>query len=61
MRIEVESFRLGSPAFAEELLWGEAPERLGPAREIVGVYKVAQMSSQFIEAVIVEALDGDRP
>jgi hypothetical protein len=57
-RVEVESFRLGSPAFADELVWREALKRLEPASKIVGVYKAAQMSSQLVVAVILVALDG---
>ena len=56
--IELESFRLGSPAFADELVWCEAFECLEPTSKIIGVHEVAQMSSQLIVTVVVVALDG---
>ena len=49
--IELESFWLGSPAFADELVWCEAFERLEPTSKIIGVHEVAQMSSQLIVTV----------
>jgi hypothetical protein len=58
VQFDVESFRLGCPAFADELEWGETFERLEPAGKIAGVYEVAQMSSQLVMAVVVVALDG---
>jgi hypothetical protein len=46
--IELGSFRLGSPAFADELVWCEAFECLEPTSKIIGVHEVAQMSSKLI-------------
>ena len=43
MWIELESFWLGSPAFADELVWCEAFECLEPTSKIIGVHEVAQM------------------
>jgi hypothetical protein len=56
--IELESFLLGSPSFADELVWCEAFECLEPTSKIIGVHEVAQMSSQLIVTVVVVALDG---
>ena len=56
VQIELESFRLGSPAFADELIRREAFERLEPSRIIVGVDDVTEVSAQLIMTVIVAAL-----
>lgn len=53
-----ESFRLGSAAFGYEFEWCEALGRLTPASTNVGVYEVAQMSSELIGAAVVVVLDG---
>jgi hypothetical protein len=44
--IQVESFRVRSPAFADELVWREAFEALETASEIVSVDEVAKMGAQ---------------
>jgi hypothetical protein len=56
--IEVESFRVRSPAFADELVWCEAFEGLEPAGEIVSVDEVAKMGAQLVLVVVVVAFDG---
>ncbi len=56
-RVEFESFRLGSPAFTDELVGREAFERLEPSAEIVGVNEVCEMPSQLVVIVVVIALD----
>ncbi len=38
--VELESFRLGDPAFADEFVWRETFERLEPESKLVGVYEV---------------------
>ena len=57
-RVQSESFRLGCPSFADELVGGEASEGLEPSGEVIGVDEVAQMSSQLIVGFVEVACDG---
>ena len=56
-RIESESFRLGSPAFADELIGCEPSKGLQPAAEVVGCDEVSEMGFELGMVVVVEALD----
>ena len=55
--IEAESFGLGSPAFAYELVGREALEGLQSSPEVVGADKIGQMSCELFVVVIVIPLD----
>ena len=57
-RVKFESFGLGSPCFADELVRGEAFEGLEPSCEVVGVDEVPQMPAELIMAVVEVAFDG---
>ena len=56
-RIELESFWLTCPLFADELVGRETLEGLEAPAEIVGVDEVGEMASQLIMIVIVISLD----
>lgn len=56
--IEGESFWLGSPAFADELVGREATEGLQSASEIVGGDEISATRFELAMIVVVEALDG---
>lgn len=56
--IKLESFRVGSPAFADELVWCESFECLEPAGEVVGIDEVAQVGAQLVVVVVMIAFDG---
>ena len=55
-RIDVESFWLGSPAFADELIGREALKGLQSATEVVGADEVGEVLTQLV--VVVEPFDG---
>ena len=57
-RIEFESFWLGSPAFAAELVWRETFEVLEPPAEVVGVDEIGEMPAELGVIVVVISLDG---
>jgi hypothetical protein len=56
--IEGKSVWFVLPAFADEFVSGEACEGLEPFGEVVGGDEVAEVYSQLVVAVVVEALDG---
>ena len=56
--IESESFWLGCPDFADELVWREAFEGLESSAEIVGADEVGEMGFELAMAVVVVAFDG---
>jgi hypothetical protein len=56
-RIYFESVWLRGPGFADEFVWGEAPEGFEPPGEVVGVDEVLQMGSQLVVGVIEVAFD----
>ena len=57
-RVEIESFRLFCPGFADGFIGREAFERLQSPREVVGRYEVGKVRRKLIVGVVVEALDG---
>ena len=57
-RVSFESLWLGSPGFADELVWGEACEGLEASGEVVGVDEVAQVGAQLIVGLVEVAFDG---
>ena len=57
-RVEDESFWLGSPSLADELVRGEALEGLQPPAEIVGIDEVGEVPLELCVAVVVIALNG---
>ena len=57
-RADCESLGLGSPGFADELVWGEAFEGLEASGEVVGVDEVAQVCSQLVMGLVEVAFDG---
>jgi hypothetical protein len=56
-RIEIDSFRLCCPAFADEFVWGEPFEGLQTSAEIVGGDEVSELLTELFVVVVVEALD----
>lgn len=56
--VEDESFGLGSPAFADELVWRQAFEGLQSSPEVVGADKVGEMPFELVVVVVVEAFNG---
>jgi hypothetical protein len=56
--IQPESFRLGCPALAEELVWCEAYECLEPTAEIIGFDEAREVFLELVVIVLVIALDG---
>ena len=57
-RVEDESFGLDCPAFADEFVGREAPERLQSSPEIVGIDEVREMPLQLGMIVIMVSFDG---
>jgi hypothetical protein len=57
-RVKFESFWLGSPAFADELIGRETFEGLEPPTEIVGVDEVGEMPAKLSVIVVMIPLDG---
>jgi hypothetical protein len=55
--MKVESFRVRSPAFADELVWREAFEGLEPAGEIIRVDEIVKMGAQRVLVVGGVAFD----
>ena len=53
-----ESFVLGCPAFADELVRCEAAQGLEAATEVVGINEVGEVSAELVMVVVVEAFDG---
>ena len=56
--IQSESFRLGCPAFADELEGREAFEGLQPSPEIIGADELAKVCLELSMAVVMVTLDG---
>ena len=56
--IQFESFRLGSPLFADKFVWCEALEGLEAATEIVGCDEVDKVCAQLVMVIVMEAFDG---
>lgn len=56
--IDFETVWFIPPAFANELIWREASERLEPASKVVGVDEVAEMASALVVIFVLEAADG---
>jgi hypothetical protein len=50
-----ETFRVGSPGFANELVGGEPLESLEPAAEVIGGDEVGEMLAELV-ALVVERL-----
>lgn len=57
-RIEIESFRLGCSAFADEFVRAQSFEGLQTSAEIVGGDEVSKVLTELLVAVVVEALEG---
>ena len=57
-RVQSESFRLGCPSFADELVGGEAIEGLQPPSEIVGGEEIGEMPNELVVGFVVISLDG---
>jgi len=57
-RVSFESFGLGSPCFADELVRGEALEGLEPSCEVVGFDEVPEMRAQLVVGFVEVAFDG---
>jgi hypothetical protein len=57
-RIEFESFRLGSPAFADVLVRRQALQGLQPSSVVVGVNEVGKVCFELIVSIVMVALDG---
>ena len=57
-QIDLESIRLGCPLLADELVGGEALERLESSAEVVGIDEIGEMSAQLVVIVVVEAFEG---
>jgi hypothetical protein len=57
-RIKFESFRLGSPAFADVFVRREALQGLQPSSVVVGVDEVGEVSFELIVSIVMVALDG---
>ena len=57
-RSEFESLRLSLPGFADEFVWGEAPEGFEASGEVVGVDEVAQVDAQLVVGFVEVAFDG---
>jgi hypothetical protein len=55
--VQIESFRLICPAFADELVWGQPFEGLKTAGEVVGIDEVCEVLPQLIVIVIVVSMD----
>jgi hypothetical protein len=55
--VEIESFRLIYPSFADELVGCQPFEGLETACEVVGIDKVGEMPKQLVVTVIVVAMD----
>lgn len=58
--VEDEFFGLGSPAFADELVWRQAFEGLQSSPEVVGADKVGEMPFELVMVIGVEAFDVPR-
>ncbi len=54
--IDSQSFRLVCPLFTDEFVWGQASQCLQSACEVVGVYKIIQMSDKLLMVIIMIAL-----
>lgn len=52
------SFGLRRPCLADELVGGDALERIEPAAEVVGGNDVGEMLAELVVALVVEAPDG---
>src|SRR6516225_11663605 len=57
-RVQSESFSLGCPSFADELVGGEAVEGLQSPGEVVGGDEVGEMPNELIVGFAVISLDG---
>ncbi len=56
--IDSESFRLVCPLFTDEFVRAQASQCLQSACEVVGVYKIIQISDELSMVIIMIALDG---
>ena len=57
-RVQSESFRLGCPSFADELVGGEAIKGLQSPGEVVGGEEVGEMANELIVRFVVISFDG---